>query len=129
MSDLDKLITACHHFFFSLSPSASVDPSVPSLSLLFHLFPLHPSLRHLQHVTTFISSISVSTFPPSKMLLSNLSRGFRHPNSTFGFQCRFSISHHSLHFLFFSCSLSFLCSSPLSYLSHCYDSVFLLYNL
>lgn len=89
------LITACHHFCFkafSLHLCLSVLLSLLSPACLLSLLSLpvssiHPSLRHSQHVTSSISSISRSTclsfsfFFSSKMLLSHLSGGFRHTNS------------------------------------------------
>lgn len=84
VSDLDKLLSQCLSQYaipLALKPSFSL-PLALSLSLSFYLLtspllpaclpslpsslvsPLHPSLRHSQHVTSFISSIALSTCLP-----------------------------------------------------------------
>lgn len=151
VSDPDKLLSQClsqHAFTFvlkpflsiSLSPSVSADRSTPSLSSP-HLFPLFflPSVVHSMYSLSFLATFSLSfslslvlslSFS-SKMLLSNLSRGFRHTNSPnvsfFCFRCHFSISQILSRFLF-TASLhpSSFCSSLLS---RCPDVVMILsYN-
>lgn len=135
------LITVCHpicfkamlfscSLYFSFSPSLSLYILTSLLlpaclnSLLSSLVsPLHPSLCRSQHVTSFISSISLSTclsfFSPSKMLLSNLSGGpqtYKFTKDLF-FSSSLSLLWFSNAFQLFITpfsSPSFLCSSLLS---------------